>query len=268
MLLRASEALIKKVTCTFFAISMVGFSSLTLAAKTDVPQSIAKPVNVAFNADVLSKKVQETIGLTVIKASPSSFPGVAEIITDQGLFYTSFDGKYLIQGTMFNLGTDTVTNVTEKTMTAMRVEGLQKFENDMITYKAKDEKHVITVFTDITCGYCRKMHEQMDEYNALGITIRYLAYPREGIMDRAGRFTKGFQDLRSIWCHEDPQTALTKAKSGMGVAQRICNKPVADEFNFARQVGVNATPAIVLANGDLRPGYVPPEDLIQYLDSL
>ena len=268
MLFPVQSSLLKDAFKVLTLTTTVIFSSMLMAATTaSVPSSIAKPT-VGFNVEELKKAINETIGLTVIEALPSPVAGIAEIITDQGLFYTTYDGKYLIQGTMFGLSAQTVTNVTEASMSKMRLMGLEKFENDTITYKAKNEKHVITVFTDITCGYCRKMHEQMDEYNALGITVRYLAYPRAGVTDRSGIFTQGFQDLRSIWCNEDPQKAMTKAKSGSGVAQRICDKPVAEEFNFGRQIGVNATPALVLADGSLRPGYIPPNDLIQLLDSM
>ncbi|WP_286265270.1 bifunctional protein-disulfide isomerase/oxidoreductase DsbC [Thalassotalea atypica] len=268
MLFRAHTALLKHALKILTLTTTVIFSSISMAATSpNVPSTIAKPIE-GFNVEALKKSINETIGLTVIEALPSPVAGIAEIITDQGLFYTTYDGKYLIQGTMFGLSEQTVTNVTEATMSKMRLIGLEKFDNDTITYKAKNEKHVITVFTDITCGYCRKMHEQMDEYNDLGITIRYLAYPRAGITDRSGVFTQGFQDLRSIWCNENPEQALTKAKSGSGVPQRICDKPVAEEFNFGRQIGVNATPALVLADGSLRPGYIPPKDLIQLLDSM
>ncbi len=269
MLFRATRAFLKQASHSLLAIGLLSFTPYTLAVSNDaVSKNSVKLSNDAFDSKALSQSINESIGLNVLKATPSALPGIAEVITDQGLFYVSYDGKYLIQGTVFSLADDTVSNLTETTMSEMRMDGLAKFEKDMIIYKAENEKHVISVFTDITCGYCRQMHEQMDQYNELGITVRYLAYPREGVMDRSGRFTKGFQDLRSIWCHEDPATALTKAKSGMGVAQRICNKPVAEEFNFARQVGVNATPAIILENGDLRPGYIPPDTLIQLLDNM
>jgi len=112
---------------------------------------------------------------------------------------------------------------------------------------------VITVFTDITCGYCRKLHKQIDQYNNEGITVRYLAYPRSGIRNAAGQPTKVFKEMRSVWCSDDPKKALTEAFSGQKVAYRLCDKPVGKEFEFGRQVGVNGTPAIVLENGMMIP---------------
>ena len=241
--------------------------SLILAVPTFAATSDTKN-SANFNRDSLAKTIKAQIGLDVIEINQSPFPGIAEVIAEQGLFYTSYDGNFLIQGKMYQFAGENVTDVTEKTMAKIRLKGVEKFEKDMIVYPAKNEKHVISVFTDITCGYCRKMHEQMEQYNDLGITVRYLAYPRAGIVDRAGNYTQGFEDLRSVWCHEDPSTALTKAKAGRGVAQRICQKPVAEEFNFGRQIGVTGTPAIILENGDLRPGYLPPEALIQVLERI
>ena len=112
------------------------------------------------------------------------------------------------------------------------------------------------------------MHKQMSEYNDKGITVRYMAYPRSGIKNQFGELSKGFKDLRSIWCNEDPKMALTKAKAGSPVAPRICDKPIEDEFHFGRQIGVNSTPAIIFANGMLTPGYRPPADLIKVLDAM
>ncbi len=112
------------------------------------------------------------------------------------------------------------------------------------------------------------MHEQMDEYNARGITFRYLAYPRSGINDRLGNPTQGFKDLRSVWCNDDSAEALTKAKSGSNVAYRICDKPIEEQFNFGRQVGVSGTPAIILSNGMMIPGYQPPAQLEELLKKL
>lgn len=276
MLVKKSVVSVKHLFKALLSVGLVVSASLSYAAPADEreksaavnsPAAFVTSTAATFDEESIKKIINEKIGLTVLSASPSPISGLVEVITQQGLFYTTLDGSFLIQGTMFGLG-ENVTNLTEVTMSKMRLDGLKQFENDTIVYKAKDEKHVVNVFTDITCGYCRQMHQQMDKYNALGITVKYLPYPREGVMDRAGRFTEGFQNLRSIWCHEDPEMALTKAKAGQGVAHRICNKPVAEEFEFARQIGINATPAIILANGSLRPGYLPPETLIQLLESM
>ncbi|NQY35075.1 MAG: bifunctional protein-disulfide isomerase/oxidoreductase DsbC [Alteromonadaceae bacterium] len=220
-----------------------------------------------FNAKQITTKLTSLLGMEIKSVRITPMAGLAEVVTSQGLFYTSFDGQFFIEGTLYGLG-EKVSNLTENTLARVRVEGLKEFEKDMIVYPAKDEKHVINVFTDITCGYCRKMHQQIDAYNDLGITVRYLAYPRAGIKDRTGSFTPGFKDLRSIWCHDDPQTALTKAKSGSSVELRVCDKPVAEEFNFGRQVGVNSTPTVITSNGTLMPGYRKPQELLKILENM
>ncbi|MDG1753100.1 MAG: bifunctional protein-disulfide isomerase/oxidoreductase DsbC [Thalassotalea sp.] len=216
----------------------------------------------------IKAKLAGSINLDIksIKASP--FPSMVEVITNQGLFYASKDGKFLVQGKLYGIGSDDVVNHTEDSLSLLRIEGLKEFSNDMIVYPAKEEKHQITVFTDITCGYCRKMHKQIDEYNDLGITVKYMAYPRSGVKDQLGRLSQGFKDLQSIWCHEEPSVALTKAKLGSSVAQRICESPVEAEFDFGRQIGVNSTPAIIFPNGMLLPGYREPKDLIKILESI
>ncbi|PCI56498.1 MAG: bifunctional protein-disulfide isomerase/oxidoreductase DsbC [Gammaproteobacteria bacterium] len=253
------------------AMSVFFFVNEQAVANTaQVSNTIAKSAELdptQLNIDSLKKKIKTKLGLTVVKVEKTPVPGIALLITDQGLFYSSYNGDYFIQGKVYSLVTG-VTDLAEQSLAKMRLEGMETFKDDMIVYKAKDEKYVVTVFTDITCGYCRKMHKQMDDYNARGITFRYLAYPRSGIKDRLGNYTKGFKDLRSVWCSEDSKTAMTNAKNNKGIDYRVCDKPIEGEFNFGRQVGVNGTPAIILSTGMMVPGYQPPAQLEQLLQTL
>ncbi|WP_077285636.1 bifunctional protein-disulfide isomerase/oxidoreductase DsbC [Cognaticolwellia aestuarii] len=256
----------------FLLAAALGILSLTnnvnvhAEPSTTVANSVMLPTaqSTAFNA--VKAKLTKTLGLSIASIKPSPMAGLIEVVTDQGLFYASADGEFLLQGKMYGLGSS-VTNLTEASLALIRIEGMAKFSDAMIVFPAENEKHVVTVFTDITCGYCRKMHEQIEDYNDKGITVRYLAYPRAGVKDRTGNYSQGFKDLRSIWCHEDPQQALTKAKTGANVAARICDKPIEDEFNFGRQVGVTGTPAIMLANGMMVPGYQEPNKLLMLLQT-
>lgn len=216
----------------------------------------------------LKTSLAATLGLKIDQIFETDLDGVVLLMTDRGMLYTSKDGRFVIQGKIYDLSSSTPVELAEASLADIRLEGVAKFKDDVIEYPAKNEKHVVTVFTDITCGYCRKMHKQMDEYNDLGITFRYLAYPRHGITDSNGQLTQGYKDLRSIWCHEEPATAMTKAKNGSNVAQRICDKPIEDEFNFGRKIGVTGTPAIIFPNGHMIPGYQEPKDLLERLENM
>lgn len=247
-------------------LSVFSYSNVALAETTPANNSVMLPKAESNQFNLVKAKLSRTLGFNIASIKSSPMAGVVEVITDQGLFYASADGNFLVQGKMYGLG-ENISNLTEESLAEVRVNGMAKFSDAMIVFPAKDEKHVVTVFTDITCGYCRKMHDQIEDYNDKGITVRYLAYPRAGVKDRAGRYSQGFKDLRSIWCHEDPEQALTKAKSGSNVATRICDKPIEDEFNFGRQVGVTGTPAIMLANGMMVPGYQDPSKLFTLLET-
>lgn len=245
-------------------------NDLAVANNISEPSRITKSVEqdpAQLNAEFLKARIKIKLGLEVEKVEATPVPGIALLITNQGLFYASYNGDYFIQGKVYSIAND-VTDLAEESLAKMRVEGMDKFKNDMIVFKAKDEEYVVTVFTDITCGYCRKMHKQMAEYNALGITFRYLAYPRSGIKDRMGNDSEGFKDLRSVWCADDPKAAMTAAKNSQNIAYRICDISIEEQFDFGRQVGVNGTPAIMLANGIMVPGYQPPAKLKQLLMSL
>ncbi len=252
------------VVATFSAITFAIDSQKMVTAKA--PATVQKLDNETLS--VMKAKLEASLGLSITQLLETPLDGIMLLITERGTFYVSQDGKFVIQGKIFDLSGEQAVDVADSALAQIRIDGMERFQNDMIVYPAKDEKHVITVFTDITCGYCRKMHQQIEAYNDLGITVRYLAYPRHGIKDRAGELSQGFKDLRSIWCNENPAQALTKAKDGSTVALRICDKPIEEEFNFGRQIGVNGTPAIILADGQMLPGYQTPDKLSEILESL
>lgn len=213
------------------------------------------------DVDSIIKTKLLRIGLNATKIEASPMAGMKQVFTDRGLFYVSNDGKYFVAGRLFDLDNN-MTNETELAAASQRLSGLTKYEDSMIVFPAKDEKHVITVFTDTTCTYCKKMHAQMSEYNDLGITVKYLAFPRSGLRGR------GYEEIRSVWCSADQQSAMTAAKAGMPVSAEQCQAPIAEHYNLGQAAGVTGTPAIILENGTLIPGYKPPQALLQSLKAI
>ena len=203
--------------------------------------------------------IQQTLAKMGIKSSdiqPAPVAGMKTVLTNSGVLYITDDGKHIIQGPMYDVSGTTPVNVTNK----MLLKQLNALENEMIVYKAPQEKHVITVFTDITCGYCHKLHEEMKDYNALGITVRYLAFPRAGVQSQPE------QDMKAIWCAKDRNQALDDAMNGKGVQPASCSVDIAKHYTLGVQMGVNGTPAMVLSNGMVLPGYQGPKELKAFLD--
>lgn len=209
--------------------------------------------------DALAASLGEKLQLRIDTIADSAVPGLLELYTDRGLFYASEDGEYFLQARVYKVGNDIV-DVTENSLKKMRLDGIGRFKDSAIEFKAQNEKYVINVFTDATCGYCRKLHNEMDQLNGLGITVRYLAFPRAGINSAV------YQDAVSIWCSADPHDAITKAKAGEQVASATCENAVAEQYNFGKQIGVNGTPNIVLADGTVIPGYQPAQQLALILE--
>jgi len=199
----------------------------------------------------------------VISVENTPMQGVKEVTLDSGrggeVYYVSDSGEYLITGNMYN--TQTREDLTEAKKAGIRKELVARFGPDKrIDFFPKDMKHHITVFTDIDCGYCRKLHSQMDEYNKRGIGVSYLFFPRAGLKSNS------YDKAVAVWCAEDKQEAMTKAKTGIQVDLKKCDNPVAEHYKTGQAVGVSGTPAIVLDNGTLMPGYLPPDALLQRLD--
>ncbi|MBU2876931.1 MULTISPECIES: thioredoxin fold domain-containing protein [Aliiglaciecola] len=208
------------------------------------------------------QKLESVLGLKVLAIGDSPVPNLAQVSTNQGLFYASENGKYLVSGRIFNVDAG-MRNETDVKLAELRIEGISDFsDEDVIEFKAKDEKYVINVFTDITCGYCRKLHREIDDYNDKGITVRYLAFPRGGLN------TQTYYDMVAVWCADDKQGALTAAKTGADVDGSTCSNKVADEYAFGTRIGVNGTPNIILPDGSLVGGYMPADALLEKLSQI
>jgi thiol:disulfide interchange protein DsbC len=177
------------------------------------------------------------------------------------IYYATADAEYLIAGRVIDL--DTRVDLTDQALAGIRKGFLENLDSSQqISFSPAKPEHELLVFTDIDCGYCRKLHSQIDEYMAEGIAIHYLAFPR------AGPGSHSFEKFISVWCAADQQKALTEAKTGAEPAPLQCENPVADQYQLGRELGVTGTPALVTADGTLIPGYMPPDQLKQRLDTI
>ncbi|WP_240615605.1 bifunctional protein-disulfide isomerase/oxidoreductase DsbC [Alteromonas facilis] len=208
--------------------------------------------------DAVKNKIETKISIPINAIAESPVPGLLQLNTEKGLFYSSMDGTYLLRANIYNLD-EGMRNETEMAMLGIRVEGLKQFEGQTIDFKAENEKYVLNVFTDITCGYCRKLHREIDELNDLGITVRYLAFPRSGLN------SQGYQNMVSVWCSDNPQEAMTEAKLDDSVEPKTCENSVAEQYMFGQKIGVTGTPNMVMSNGTIIPGYQPAKVLEQVL---
>ena len=190
---------------------------------------------------------------------PTAINGLYEVVFGSDIFYTSGDGRYVLQGSLVDLNTNE--NLTETTRTEIRKELMGKLdESEMIVFSPEKPRHTLTVFTDIDCGYCRKLHAEMEELNSYGVKVRYMMFPR------SGPDTPSFQKAINVWCAKDQQVSMTKAKAGESLPQANCDNPIAAQFNLGQQLGVTGTPALLLGDGTLIPGYRPAKDLAAMLD--
>ncbi|WP_303901019.1 DsbC family protein [Thiohalomonas denitrificans] len=187
-------------------------------------------------------------------------PGIYQVVYGSDIFYFSEDGRYMLRGDLVDLKTNT--NLSEQTRSTGRKAALSRLDEEtMIVYPAEGEtKHVLTVFTDIDCPYCRKLHGGMAEMNGMGIEVRYLAFPRAGI----GSPT--FKNMVSIWCADNPRAAMDVAKSGGTVESADCDHGIEEHMKLVRELGINGTPALLLDDGRLIGGYVPPKQLLPMLE--
>jgi thiol:disulfide interchange protein DsbC len=201
-------------------------------------------------------KSMPTMQIDSIKSSP--IKNIFEVSIGGSIVYVSDDGKYLLQGRLIDV--QTKTDLTEEKLSGARKIALDKLgENKMIIFKPKIHTYTVSIFTDIDCGYCRKLHSELDSYLAEGIEIRYLFYPR------AGKGSESYKKAVSVWCAKDRNAALTAAKKDQKVETKTCENPVDEHMALAADFDVKGTPMIVTEKGTIYPGYLPAKQLLEVL---
>lgn len=201
---------------------------------------------------------------TVDSIKPSAMPGVLEVILSGEVLYISTDGQYLLQGRIFD--TQKRKDLTAVSENKLRVAALKKVGADQrLSFKADTPKHQVTIITDVDCGYCRQMHQQMADYNHAGISVDYLFLPRSGLN------TPSFDKATFIWCAADQKQAMNESMSVAGkviTEKAQCPNPIASYFEIVRKLAVTGTPTVIAENGALLGGYLTPEGMKQRLDAL
>lgn len=200
------------------------------------------------------------LGLNVSSVAESPVDGLYQVFTNRGLFFMSADGRYFMEGNIYDLQQQQLVN--DVAMRAHINDSLASYQNSVIEYKAKDEKYVVTVFTDPTCGFCRKLHNEMKDYNNAGITIRYLAFPRGGLSSDT------YLQMQHIWCSKNPQKAMDDAKAGSKTDAAMCQNKVKEHYALGQSFGISGTPAMILPNGQLVAGYQPAAKLLEQLTAV
>ena len=198
--------------------------------------------------------------MKIDSVTPSEIKGLYEVIVGANIFYVSEDGKYLLQGRLVDVAARK--DLTEEKLAGTRKKAIEKIgQENMIVFKPKIGKYTVTVFTDIDCGYCRKLHSEIDQYLAQGITIQYLFFPR------AGKDSDSYTKAVSVWCAKDRNAAFTDAKKGNTPPAKTCDNPIDKHMQLAADFDVKGTPMIVTEKGNIYPGYLPAKQLLEALES-
>ncbi|MBN8740529.1 MAG: hypothetical protein BGP24_21795 [Lysobacterales bacterium 69-70] len=238
------------------------FKKLTLALALAAASFTVMAADEAKETKAVSDAILALVPQAKIDSvTRSSLPGFYEVVTGGQVVYVSADGKYLLQGSLFDMSSRK--DLTEARLGGIRKELVDKVpKSKRIVFAPKDPKYTVTVFTDIDCGYCRKLHHDIAKYNEQGIAVEYLWFPR------SGPGTPSFEKAVSVWCSADRNKAFTEAKSGTDPKTATCDNPIAEEFELGRRVGVNGTPTVIAPDGTQIGGYLAPEAMRQRLDSL
>ncbi len=227
------------------------FSSLLFVASLLMTFTVSAEVD---NAEKLKQALAKSMpNVKVSRITETPIEGLYEVIVGTQVVYMSVDARYMIEGDLFDLNTKR--NMSEEAKSVIRLAAIDKLGVDnMLVYKPEKVKNTITVVTDIDCPYCRRLHDEIPDYMENEIQVRYIFMPLKGAAD--------MKKTVSVWCADDQQQALDTAKSGGKVEEKTCDNPIKNHMVVARELGVRGTPAILLEDGRLLPGYVPVDKLV------
>ena len=223
---------------------------------------------VAAQADAITERLSESLSVNgqampVETVTETPMSGVYHVRLESGeSFYSNADGSHFLVGDLYENADDGLVNLTEQEQNQERADALAAVpESERVIFRGADEpKATVTVFTDPTCPYCARLHETIPELNERGIAVHYLAFPRAGMGSQAAN------TLKQVWCSDNRSEAMTQAKEGEAIASAAdCDNPVAGQYELGKALGVQGTPAIILPDGQLVPGFVPPERLTAML---
>jgi thiol:disulfide interchange protein DsbC len=238
------------------AANPVAPTSAASAAANVPPPPPGTPAAIARNA-ILS--INPQVSIESIHDAP--LPGFQEVIVAGQVLYVSNEGRYVLQGSLFDA--QEKRDLSQSGLSQLRKRLLSEVpEEQRIIFAPANPKYTVSVFTDVECGYCRRLHDDIAEYNKRGIAIEYLAYPR------MGPGSEDFRLMESVWCAADRRKALTDAKAGRRVTSQPCANPVAAHYALGQRVGLTGTPMIVAEDGTQMPGYMPPDQLLAALQRL
>ncbi len=212
----------------------------------------------ALDADALKAKLNATMPELQLEAiRPSAIPGLFEVQRGALFGYVTADGRFLISGDLINL--ETGEELTEGSRKQMRIDTLAALGDQYIAFDPPRGKlqNAVTVFVDVDCGYCKKLHDELPSYNALGIGFRYVFFPRAGLGSDSER------QLDAAWCSTDRKTAVTRAINGEKFTASACKTPTKQHYEVAAKLGVRGTPMMILPTGDIVNGYVPADRLAE-----
>lgn len=233
------------------ALLVMGSSAL---AANDIPSAV-------------TQSAKQVLGENV-RVSTTPINGLYEAAGGGDILYISKNGRYLLAGSLYDLMTRQ--NLTQERRAELREEQNPMRQKAMNSVKDRDtvvfapEKetlYTVNVFTDVDCGYCVKLHQEVPKLNEGGVKVRYLAFPRAGVGSET------YKTMVSVWCAKDQQQAMTDAKARRAIESATCKNPIKDQYELGQQIGVTGTPAMVLSDGELLPGYLPADQLIQLLKS-
>jgi len=223
-----------------------------------------------MSKSALSEKFQSLTPFKIKAVEDAPLADFYQLVTDKGVFYISKDGEHIVSGSVHE-AKNGLPNLTKQRIQEESRKALTELKDSFVTFEAPNEKYEIVVFYDASCGYCQKLHGEMSQLNAKGVTVHYAGWPRMGVESRRdpNSYSSGYKDLQNLWCAESPKAAFDRSVEGAYVQEAACETKIEQHFALGEQMGVRGTPAIYSIKGEqVTRGYAPAQKIVSNLEGL
>lgn len=220
---------------------------------------VSLPAIAKDDLSAMREQMQKRIpGAKIGEIKPSPAPGLYEAKVGNNTVYVTSSGDYMLIGDLVDLKTERNLSAEQRSKEILsKIEAVG--ESNMIIFAPERTLRTVTVFTDVDCPYCAKLHREVPELNKAGIKVRYLLFPR------SDKDSESFRRAVAVWCAKDRKKAITTAKAGGQIEMKTCENPVEANQKLGQDVGVQGTPTIVVDDGRTIPGYAPATEIIAAL---
>lgn len=209
----------------------------------------------------IRKALEPLLAARIGEIRPAPIAGLFEVHveTEDGtrIVYTDARASYVIHGNIYEPRTG-------RDLTGERLRKLSEVPFDAlpldqaVKIRRGNGKRVLAVFSDPYCPACKQFENTLQQVDDITLYVFMIPVIRPDLADHS----------KAVWCSADRAQAWLDLvlRGKRPAAKSACDNPIDKNLQLVRKLRLQATPTLILANGERHDGGLPLPELIQRLD--